>query len=481
MLIKNGTSRHRKMKLNPFSFQFVDAVRRYLTSQNLSLRNKQILAAVSGGVDSSVLLDVLYHLSEMEEFSLYACHVNHGLRGEESQQDETFVIQRTRDYNIPLTVRRFEQDDIQAVQSGNVEEEARILRYKLLTNTAEELNFDAIATGHTKSDQAETVLHRLMRSSGLSGLAGIWPVCTMDGQTVMRPFLCHPRAAVLAYAEQNKIPFRQDSMNEDEQFTRVSIRKHLIPYLQSNYNPNVEDSLFHLASICKDEEDYWDVHLNHLTKRIGDGTQEAPANRLHFQSLTKAEQRRYLRRWLQSFQVDPSYAVIERMVDMLNREKPQEEFPINETFYLFRRYDQFYISPKEPSKSIDGIVEIRIPGKTVSPEFHVAVETEILPGNVIPLENDNRFRIRIDYEKVKHGLYIRSRREGDAIQPLGMSGSKKLKKILQERKATKEERETMPLLCHGNEIVWVPGYCESDRHKITEKTRQILQIILKPF
>lgn len=467
------------MKLDSKTFTFVKAVERYMGSLHKDAAGKKILIAVSGGVDSCVLLDVLWQLRESVKFHLAVCHVNHGLRGNESNEDEKFVIQRTRDYDLPLTVRRLDEQDKERILAGNMEEQARELRYQLLAHTAEELNYDFIATGHTKSDQAETVLHHLIRSSGLSGLSGILPVAAFHEHTVIRPLLCRTRENILEYARQRNLPFRHDSMNDDPRFTRVSIRTSLLPLLKNEYNPNLEESLSRLASLCRDEELFWQKHIHTIHKNTGEAKAESPADRNTFLQYTPAEQKRLLRYWFQQNGIDPSYIQIEESLSLVTNPKPQAEIQLQGDKKFIRRYDRFYIGESVSIDQIPICVPLAIPGKTTVPELQIEITADWIPKNVIKMEKHSKWQTGIDYHLVKHGLWIRARKDGDTIQPLGMKGNKKLKKLMQEYEIPIEKRHTLPVICDQENIVWIPGCCESGLYKVTPQTQEMLYLSVK--
>lgn len=469
------------MKLDSTSYAFVKKVEQYLLSLPIELNNKKLLVALSGGVDSCVLLDVLCHLKKELEFEVAACHVNHKLRGAASNEDEAFVIQRTREYDIPLTVRRFDDEEVDRIHKGNLEEQARELRYQRLAHTAEELNYHYTATGHTKSDQAETVLHRMIRSSGLSGLSGIHPVCSIHQNTVIRPLLCHSLKAVMEYADLQKLSYRHDEMNDDPQFTRVKIRNELLPLLKQDYNPKLEDSLAKLANVCHDEEVFWEDHLNNLSGEFGSVTEDNPGDRNPFLKLSRAEQRRLMRFWLKQWNVDSSFIPIDDAIHLLASDKPQAEIHFSTDVCLIRRYDQFFFGDKQETAPMQVNKPIPVPGKIVIPELHIEVLTELVASNVIQLGSAAGWQTTLDYALVKEGLFIRTWQEGDRIQPLGMEGTKPLKKIWQENKIPLEKRNSMPILCHQHEIVWIPGCCESENYKITDETEMFVQITIQLF
>jgi tRNA(Ile)-lysidine synthase len=219
----------------------------------LGLRPGGMVLAVSGGPDSMALLHALLALRQSTD-RLILAHLNHQLRGAESDADERFV----QECYATLTARGVHELELrcarldvaaQALQeSGNLESVARRLRYEWLTGLARETSVSLVATGHTADDQAETVLHRLLRGTGLKGLRGIAPRRPLaPGIELVRPLLDVRRCEVLAYLEQLGQAYRQDSSNEDRDFTRNRIRHDLLPHLSREYNPEVVTALTRLA------------------------------------------------------------------------------------------------------------------------------------------------------------------------------------------------------------------------------------------
>lgn len=462
-------------------YRFLEKLARTLARHGILLHGKRVLTAVSGGPDSMVLLDALVQLRSIVRFDLRACHVNHGLRGEDAGLDEQLVIERAGVLEIPLTVRRFEAEEIQRVREGNLEEEARELRYRLLAHTARELNCDFIATGHTRSDQAETLLHRLVRSCGLAGLASIHPVREWHGETVIRPLIGHSREEVLEYARETQLRYGNDSMNEDTSFTRARIRKRLLPMLKADFNPNIEESLGQLAELALDEERFWDRHLRSVMPRVGAAHPDNPSDRIQLLKLTKAEQRRVLRALLKAHGAEPGMGQIEDALQIMYGDKPQGELHFADGLRLLRRYDDFYITRADPAAGSVPQYSLEIPGVTRSPELGVEIRAEILPANLVALRNEDVHTARFDADTIPSPAVLRTRLDGDVIQPLGMEGAKKVKKILQERKVHLEARDRAPIVCFGNEVAWIVGLCESHRFRVTSKTTRILKMTARPL
>lgn len=221
-------------------------VRDTIKDNELIAPGETVLLALSGGPDSMCLLHVLYDLQRMLGFSFSALHVNHCIRGEAADADEAFLIEHCRELGVELFTERADIPSL-AKESGKTEEECgRDVRYRLL----KEKGFDKIAVAHNKNDQAETVLMRLIRGTGVKGLAGM-EYKREDG--VIRPLLDTGRAEIEQYCRDNGLSPRIDATNSETEYTRNKIRLELIPYLQ-NYNPNIIDSLTRLADSARDDE-----------------------------------------------------------------------------------------------------------------------------------------------------------------------------------------------------------------------------------
>jgi len=439
---------------------------------------ESILAAVSGGVDSSVLLDMLAAQQNRLGYKVYVCHINHGLRQQEALRDERAVTALAESYNLPCTVRRFDSSEIQQVQSGNLENEARQLRYSKLVHTAIELDCAWIATGHTKSDQAETVLHRLFRSTGLAGLRGIHELRSDLEIPVIRPLLSISREMVDQYAQEQGVPFIDDSMNDDPQFTRVRIRKRILPLIQDQLNPKAEEALSRLAKMADDDENFWSEHVQMLKQHVGRAHQESPASRERWLELSKAEQNRLLRAYCVQCGLDPSWNQIESLGCLLRGSRPQGEIHLSEEIRFVRRYDLFYMAHARPLQTSSVEAELIVPGCLMIPELGITVETTLHTAPPHAQNASPGNTAFFDWDRVQEPITVRTRRPGDVIFPLGMQGKKKSKKILQEKQIPLEAREKIPHIFFNGELAWITGICLSRHFSVNAATKRIVKIVV---
>ncbi|MHC4404489.1 MAG: tRNA lysidine(34) synthetase TilS [Planctomycetota bacterium] len=227
-----------------------------------------VLLAVSGGVDSVALLRAMKALKTSGEGGLAAAHVNHRLRGEQSEADEAFVVDLCRRLDVPCEVHRVPTDRL-AAQSGNgLEAAARSVRYDLLQQTAARLGARYVVTAHTADDQVETILHRILRGTGISGLAGMPRVRPLGpAATLIRPLLGFARAELAAYLGDVGQPYRTDPSNDDPRFTRNRIRHELLPLLAERFNPAVAEALLRLGALAAEVQAVVDPIVEGLTEQ----------------------------------------------------------------------------------------------------------------------------------------------------------------------------------------------------------------------
>ena len=226
-----------------------------------------ILLAVSGGADSVAMLR-LFEENRRSEETLAVAHVNHGLRGEESDQDALFVRELAAWFSLPYFERKISQHDWQSDKTGSRESAARNLRYDFLLETAERHGLRHIATAHTQNDQVETVLHRILRGTGIAGLSGIPSVRPInEAVSLIRPLIHCSRQEILDYLNRLEQPYRVDLSNTTPEFTRNRIRLELLPLLRDQYNPNIDDALLRLAALASEVQPILDEKMATLREK----------------------------------------------------------------------------------------------------------------------------------------------------------------------------------------------------------------------
>jgi tRNA(Ile)-lysidine synthase len=246
---------------------FIESVKATIERYSMIAKGDKVIIGISGGADSVALLHVLNYLKKDMGFSLHLAHLDHMLRKEESLADRKFVEELAGKLDIPVTV---EAVDIlkHKENRASLEEVARQIRYDFFSRTARDENADKVALGHTLDDQAETVLMRILRGTGLSGLRGIPPIRKMDNCLIIRPLIEQTRQDVLDFLGKRRIRFRRDSSNLEVVFLRNRIRNHLLPALQKGYNPNIKNVLASLAESTSSDYDFLELQAKRYCQEL---------------------------------------------------------------------------------------------------------------------------------------------------------------------------------------------------------------------
>jgi len=427
----------------------VEAIRRFFALHGIG--RGPIAVAVSGGVDSTALLLALVELGGVE---IVAAHVNHHLRGAESDDDEAYVRELCARYDIPLRVADGQLDD-EAIRHRGIEAAAREVRHRKLRDIA---GTDLIATAHQKNDQAETVLMRLMTGGGIAALRGIHPV---RGDGVIRPLLEATRAEIEQFLAERKVTPRFDRSNADPRFLRNRVRA-----LLREFDAGVIDNL---AAVAGQARQQWPV----LERAIDDADDvEVTEMETRFRSmpedgwLRQALLLRHIRR-LDPGARDVSAADLARLASATRRTsvtKSLELLPEGDQIVLRRR------GSGEPAPhfevEIDAGTEVYIPEIATTVRIHRVTQQ---PSNQV---------LQLPPGSVPH-FTIRNRREGDRFRPLGMAHDKKLKDLLIDRKIAASSRDRIPLVIWQGTIAWVAGVEVSELFKVTGEAADRYEVAIE--
>jgi tRNA(Ile)-lysidine synthase len=286
-----------------------DRVLAYIRERQLMKPGDRVGVAVSGGADSVALLRLLLELRGGLGIVLSVIHVNHQLRGAESDADEVFVAALAQQHGLEFFARRVDVRVSAATKALSLEAAGRDLRYTVFHDIAQEQELDYVATAHTRDDQAETVLLKLLRGAWTRGLAGIYPTQPLTGSaTVVRPLLSESREALRGYLRELQQQWREDASNQDRSFARNRVRHELLPLVEREFNPSAADVLSGLAEIARGEQQYWDERLPQLWSTVADVSSESRTEAGYqvsfcaerFRALSLAEQRRLVTYFLAS-------------------------------------------------------------------------------------------------------------------------------------------------------------------------------------
>jgi tRNA(Ile)-lysidine synthase len=444
---------------------------RYCEENSLLRKGDTIIVAVSGGVDSVVLLDLFSKLKQKYNLRLRVAHFNHQLRGKESDSDEIFVRTLARRLGFQFIVDQGETATHSRLRKISIQEAARELRYSFLARLLKQGGTQKIATAHNANDNAETLLLNLCRGTGISGLTGI-PVCRPDLHLI-RPLLFAARSEIEAYAKLNRLKYRTDSSNKKLHYKRNFIRKKILPLLQQSLNPDIIETLNRTSDIFDRVEDFVlqeaKKHLQRVTlKRMGD-----------FRSIdvTKLKKiHRYLQETVidlvaQSFSEVPLESTeVSRILGLLSSDTGKRiEIPKGFRVYRDRGQLIFLREGKKPELE----EEVR-PGKSYElGPFRFSSRTT---ARKQARWTHNPHIEYIDADRLNNRLLLRTWRKGDWFIPFGMEQPKKLSDFFIDAKIPRYKKEEIPVLeSHGN-IVWICGVRLDNRYRIRPSTKRVLKL-----
>jgi len=444
----------------------------------------RVVVAVSGGADSVALLHVLHRLARGLQCRLVAAHLDHGLRGEESDRDAKFTASFAKKLGISCFTGRADVRRLAAETRSSIEMAAREARYRFLVETARRQRAGVIATAHTADDQAETFLIRLARGSGAAGLCGIPWVGHRNGIRLVRPLLGIARADIESYLRRQRIEWREDSTNADPVYLRNRVRHEVIPLIESRLNPSFRGAVCRAAELLRDENAWMDGEAAaHLTGCLAGGELDVRA----LGAEAPALRRRILRRWLADCGYPQDlfdYAAMRRSEALLKTARGSRRAALSRGWVLRREYGRLRLSCDRLDEPLDFDLRLAIPGSTVVAGAGLRITAEIGPGIV----RSQRQRIgdlpaaaSLSVRRWRRrAIRVRSRRPGDRMAPFGIRGSRKLQDIMVDAKVPASARGRIPVFECGGEIVWVPGYRIASGWEVSGGDDSALQITVEP-
>ena len=455
-------------------------VRDYMREHDMTAPGDAVIVALSGGADSVCLLTVLKQLAT-PEFLLRAVHVHHGIRGAEADRDEDFAQKLCESLSVPLCVAYCHVPAYAAEHGLSEEEAGRILRYQVLEKEAgkweQELPAGSrvkIALAHHRDDNAETILHHLLRGSGLTGLAGIRPV---QGRRI-RPLLCVGREEIRAYLEAGHISWCEDSTNQSPDYTRNRIRSQVLPLLKTAVNEQAEEHILQAGQIIGQADAYLRQQAEEIWQEAVCGREEDLAA---IPLTAFARQPEILKTYLIRHMLDqlhPGWKDIGSRhftaIAELAGKPVGSRLDLPGGLMARTGYETLEIvrkTEREVSVKTESGADGEIHGRQTVPELHMTVFSR-QKDQEIP---KNQYTKWFDYDKIKGTLSVRTRRTGDyLILPSG--GSKTIARYMIDEKIPKEKREQILLLAEGSHVLWVVGFRISEYYKIEEHTENILQV-----
>ncbi|MBQ2303416.1 MAG: tRNA lysidine(34) synthetase TilS [Bacteroidales bacterium] len=431
----------------------------FVNEQRLFSKNDRILLALSGGVDSVVLAELLLELG----YTFSAAHCNFHLRAEESNRDADFVIKWAERNGVELFVQDFDTYGYMQEKGISLEMAARELRYSWFENIMQENQFDYLLTAHHADDSAETFFINLLRGTGIAGLHGILP----KNGSIVRPLLFATRKSILDYAESRNIQFVEDSTNSETKFLRNKIRHRVIPVLKE-ISPDFDSVIRKNIERLRDTETIFRSAIEKVKDEIIIREKEnikisiAELQRLHPIGI-------YLYEILSDYGFNES--VVNNVSMVLDAESGKRFYSKTHCLLKDREYLLIYPIEKE-EKETDYSIDAEI--TSIIEPFKAKIEV-LKDLNFISVPKKANVAM-LDMDLLNFPLELRHWRQGDSFVPFGMKKKKKLSDFFTANKYSLLDKERQWLLCSGNEIVWVVGKRIDDRFKISNSTKSVLKI-----
>ncbi len=456
---------------------FLYKIKRIVEKEGLIERGDRVLVGISGGIDSTSLVHVLFELAKEIGFDLGAVHLNHLLRGEESERDERFVSSVANKLAIPLYTRRADAKKLAEERGLSVQHAGRDLRYGFFEEVADRHGYSKIAIAHNLDDQAETFLLRMIKGTGIRGLTSI----PIKRGKIIRPFLHTYRSEIEDYAARKSITYVHDSSNDKTVYERNFVRKSIIP-LMEQLNPLLKGKIIALLEDLTAVNSRYDSVAKDFVKsrmRVVGGEVD-----IEVAALCELDEETRFRVLIDAFlKIRPRFMPLRehmRLIDeILTSKKPNLSLAMPEGVRVRKVYDRLIITKKTSSKEITEVFPISL-GKNRLEPFGCVMEASETSVDAETVLKAGMSLAHFDQDRLGK-LYVRTFRDGDRFYPLGMKNPVKLKDFFISQKIPKEDRRRIPLLLSDDHIIWVVGYRMDERHKITETTQKAVRIVVRQF
>ena len=443
----------------------------YIRKQDLIRPGDRVGVAVSGGADSVALLRILLELRNELGIVLSIVHLNHTLRGAESDADEKLVRDLANAHELQFLCESRDVKAYAAEKKLSIETAARELRYQFFEKLLRSGELNKLATAHTLDDQAETVLLKLLRGTGTRGLAGIYPVVSLGEATtgavvtydesqraqrgnkaVVRPLLAAPRADLEHFLTDVNQAWREDSSNLELRHTRNRIRHEVLPLLQKYVNPSVHQTLSEAAEIARAEEEFWSVEAGRWLATVWTRSEESGTLQCdELNQLSLALRRRLVRVAARSLGLNLEFGHVEEVLS-LSKEGARVALPSGWTARRQKRTIRIELCKEA---TVDYEHRLIVPGRVAVVEAGIHVATSVGRDNPDQRYNPDDL---LDMRFAENGLAVRNWRAGDRFWPSHSKAPKKIKDLLQDRHVTGEEKKRWPVIACRDEVVWLRGF-----------------------
>ncbi len=445
-----------------------------------------IVVGISGGYDSVCLLHILYYLSKDLDLRLFPVHINHMLRGLEAVRDEDFVNDFCQSLGLSLHVKRVDIAQKAKNEKISIEEAGRNARYEEFNRVAAENFVTKIAVAHSKNDQAETILMRIFRGTGLEGLKGI----EYKRDNIIRPLLDIDREQIENYVNENGLKAVTDSSNLHTDYFRNRIRLKVLPEINDAARINITENLLRLSKIVVTDEDFLRYNAE-IAYEKSCTKKDVNSVEIDLSELLKMHPA-ILGRVIRIAILNSCGSIegigfnhIDKLLWLVKDGQTGSRIDIPHGMMAVKSYSSLIIKKQGEDKKESFEYRLKIPGRTVLNDIE-AVVTQVINFDTnescqqFVNENKGVYTQFFDLKKIKSetilDIVVRNRRDGDIFKPLNSNGTKKLKEYFIDKKISREQRVEFPLIAINKEIIWIIGNKTSDKYKVTDNTNSVLMI-----
>ena len=469
--------------------KILKTVKNTISEYRMLKKGDSVLVAVSGGADSVTLVHVLSTVIGEYSLRLAIVHLNHGLRGKDSDRDAKFAAALARQIDLPFHTQKINIRAYRRNQNLSLEEAARKIRYEFYESIAAKFGHNKIAVGHHSDDNAELVLMNLLRGSGPLGLSGIAPV--REGK-IIRPLIHLKRSEILEYISANDLRYVTDASNTNMKFQRNKIRHHLIPELKNSYNPRIIDTLNRLGTIMRAEDRWFEDTIKPafercITLKTSDTINLTISD---FGELDQAAKRRIIRKAIMAVKKDLRRITlfhVDSILDLIKNGPVAGSLSLPGGIRVQRNTTELVIAADRngsgvkrnlSSRSFAADYQYTIAGVGILPIGNGKVSIlfdEIGIDDLPDFKDTGRHLAFFDRDRIHFPLIVRNIRPGDRFSPLGVKGTQKVKKYFIDNKIPLVQRKQCPLVLSRDKIIWVVGHRIDNSVKIGPQTRRVLK------
>lgn len=461
--------------------KLTDKVRATIDKYKMLSENNHVLIGLSGGPDSVSLTFILNSLKKEFNLSLSAVYIDHGLRPGETGDEKDFCMKLCDALNIQLYVKSVDVRDYAERRGMNLQEAARDLRYTKFDELLMETGAARIALGHNADDQAETLLMRLFRGSGRTGLSGIPPVrgkivrpLIEIGKREIEEFIA---GAVKELPRSFGRPYVEDSSNLKDDYFRNWLRNNFLNEIKKK-NPSVIEDICRSMDIIREEDEYLEIIVTKTLMRLISRKSDSSIDLfvVPLQTIEKPVLRRILRRAVDATRSlrGIRFIHIEDIIHLIKNGSTGDRLNLPGGIRVIKDYSILKITTDKPVKISD--YKLNVPGEVDLKEAGYIIKASLEDKGAVA--GDGRFNVILDASGMNSSLLISARREGDCFYPIGFGKKKKLQDYFVDEKISRDKRDGIPIVRSGNDIIWIAGLRADDRYRITDRTEKILRLIM---